>query len=143
MWFQNLTHTQFITYTYSQSQCYNPKATCYHTSWIIYISHIINIYMAQHKLYLLTFQYAQLLNYFQNHFNSSQLWLNSSGSHNGPHHNTHRAKLVAFKGSYSCVITQFIAHNTIHISIYMYSIIHHMFNSPHTQNLNHHFISTI
>jgi len=52
-------------------------------------------------------------------------------------------KLVVLKGSYSCMITQFIAHNTIHISIYMYSIIHHMFNSAHTHNLNHHFISSI
>jgi len=50
---------------------------------------------------------------------------------------------VILKGSYNCVIAQFIAHNTIHISIYMYSVIHHMFNSPHTHNLNHHFISSI
>ena len=40
-------HIQFITHTQSQSQYYNPKATCYHTSQIIYTSHNINIYMAQ------------------------------------------------------------------------------------------------
>ena len=109
-----------------------------------YTHHTILIYTWHtHRLYLWTMQYTQLLSYFQNHFKSLCLWLNSSDSHNGSHHNTHRAKLVALKGSYSCVIAQFIAHNTIHILISMYSIIHHMFKSPHTQNLNHHFISSI
>ena len=43
--YYNSIHTQFIRYNQSQSQWYNSKVTCYHTSWIIYTPHNINIYM--------------------------------------------------------------------------------------------------
>ena len=67
----NHIHTQFISYTRSQSQWYNLNITRYHTSWIIYT---LSMNYAIHTT-------TQL--FFQNHFVSS-------GSHSGSHHNTRR-----------------------------------------------------
>ena len=41
-------------------------------------------------------------------------WLDSSGSHSGAHHKTRCALTHLLKVSYSCVIIQSIAHNSMH-----------------------------
>ena len=55
-------------------------------------------------------------------------------------------KLVALKGSYNCVISQFIAHNSIHTSQYTCIstfITYSQFESPfHNNNLYKRFITT-
>jgi len=72
-------------------------------------------------------------------------WFNSSGSHNGSHHNTRRAKT---RCPYRVLkLCDCIVHNsqlnTYNISIHMYLTINHRFNLSLTHNLNHHFIISI
>jgi len=96
-------HTQFIIYTQSQSQWYNPKVASYNTSWIIYT---------------LPMNYAI--------HTTTQLFSKSFYLVAPQSDSTRRVptvdpiailvaqKLVALKGSYNCVIAQFITHNSIH-----------------------------
>ena len=41
-------------------------------------------------------------------------WFKSSSSHSGFHHNARCVKTCCLKGSYNCLIAQFITHNSIH-----------------------------
>jgi len=106
-----------------------------------YTHHTILIYTwYTHRLYLWTMQYTQLLNCFQNHFNSSRLKVIQR-----------RVPTVdpiiipvALKWSYNCVIVQFITHNSIHTISQYTSISQFMtFNWSLTHIFNHNFMISI
>jgi len=77
-------------------------------------------------------QYTQLLNCFQNHFNSSRLndstrWVPTMDL---------ITILVTLKRSYNCVIEQFITHNSIH-TISQYTCISQFITYSHFQSQFH------
>ena len=64
-------------------------------------------------------------------------WFNSSGFHNGFHHNTHRPLRVLQLCDCTVHSSQL---NVYKISIHVYLTIQHILNLSHTLNLNHNVI---
>ena len=124
----NLNHNVMIP----KQHVITPRETYTHHTILIYTWH-------KHGLYLWTMKYTQLLNSFQNHFNSSRLkviqlvgfpqWISSQY--------LSRKNLSPLKVLQLCDCTQL---NTYNISIHMYLTIHHIFNLSLKHNFNHNFI---